>query len=979
MVMRMANDNLKELFQKYMDIKSGQPHNMADGGKAESDDSIIEQLSDSFKKAFSTPKPAPTPDPTLQEKYEKIRQKNRQNFDNPNDAYASGGKVGSGERFAKLENKLSNQPGVNDPAALAASIGRKKYGAAKMNSMAHAHMADGGEVQSDPSSLQQLYQKFLDLSASKSGSGMGDVQRADAASRSLPIMSQGYSNPEDYAVAEQLQNNRRDLAQQGLPASNVSPNDVKNQNMAQNIALGTMGGLKNLPELRAKALIPEVMEQSKIPLENQWGTVEGDKIHSEGMSMDDAMNKAKELRDARNLDPEHNAMQNAWRKLWIGDKAPNTKEFKDARMKYLEKYPEIAITPQSEILGAKQQVKNMGLSPDVLSQDSASSIPMNQENGVFKPKFNEGGFVPEGNIKHYDDGGYIEPSDAPAKETDLRQQVADTFKDKSKPAQMQASSDSSDQPSIREFLGFAGGGQIPQDPRIKTAYFNKEDLPQHFDGSDGSVVQPNYDAEQNNPDLSPEEIAARQAELEQMKAEGAGQIPVEGDEQDIVGKNPAKESDVEESEDPEDKQLEEEMSNENFKAGEKGDESEDQSDEESPEKELASEPSDASGLKTSSAIENLINAQKQQRNSLSDAQKQRDNNIANNQFQQGAELFASGIARTDPSQGLAILKDQAKYANLPVQKYEEQIANQQHDPNSPMSQVTRDYLNSKGMKVPDSASASDLFKIAPFLAKDQALQMSIQKVLLQQQGAAARNAATNKTKEEGFSAANQRAQESNALKKQENQIRQDQLKAVKQQNQDNKANSDFEKMGKLATAEIASSRSPFGKAANVVRSAEQLEALGKQYGDLNQLDNRQIAEIARGLDSMLASGAATVTGASHLLPSTASGSLAKIEEYITSLPAGAKQKEFVQRMMDTVSREKQIANQQMVRTQGKILAPFSHLKKNYPERYEATLKGMGIPSEEQPQYSKDVTDYASQHNISPDQALAIKQQRTGGQ
>jgi hypothetical protein len=36
--------------------------------------------------------------------------------------------LGTGQRFASLENKLA-QRGVRNPAALAASIGRKKYGA----------------------------------------------------------------------------------------------------------------------------------------------------------------------------------------------------------------------------------------------------------------------------------------------------------------------------------------------------------------------------------------------------------------------------------------------------------------------------------------------------------------------------------------------------------------------------------------------------------------------------------------------------------------------------------------------------------------------------------------------------------------------------------------------------------------------------------------------------------------------------------
>ncbi len=37
-------------------------------------------------------------------------------------------KLGTGARFAALSNKLSKQEGVSNPKALAAYIGRKKYG-----------------------------------------------------------------------------------------------------------------------------------------------------------------------------------------------------------------------------------------------------------------------------------------------------------------------------------------------------------------------------------------------------------------------------------------------------------------------------------------------------------------------------------------------------------------------------------------------------------------------------------------------------------------------------------------------------------------------------------------------------------------------------------------------------------------------------------------------------------------------------------
>lgn len=48
---------------------------------------------------------------------------------------ASKAKLGSGGRFKALEEKLSHKKGVTNPGALAASIGRAKYGKKKMSKM----------------------------------------------------------------------------------------------------------------------------------------------------------------------------------------------------------------------------------------------------------------------------------------------------------------------------------------------------------------------------------------------------------------------------------------------------------------------------------------------------------------------------------------------------------------------------------------------------------------------------------------------------------------------------------------------------------------------------------------------------------------------------------------------------------------------------------------------------------------------------
>lgn len=47
-------------------------------------------------------------------------------------------KLGSGKRFANLTKSLAKSPDIENPKAVAASIGRKKYGAKKMAKLSAA-------------------------------------------------------------------------------------------------------------------------------------------------------------------------------------------------------------------------------------------------------------------------------------------------------------------------------------------------------------------------------------------------------------------------------------------------------------------------------------------------------------------------------------------------------------------------------------------------------------------------------------------------------------------------------------------------------------------------------------------------------------------------------------------------------------------------------------------------------------------------
>ena len=53
-------------------------------------------------------------------------------------------RLGSGKRFAQLEAKIAARGNVSDPAAVAAAIGREKYGKAKFQKLATAGRANKG-------------------------------------------------------------------------------------------------------------------------------------------------------------------------------------------------------------------------------------------------------------------------------------------------------------------------------------------------------------------------------------------------------------------------------------------------------------------------------------------------------------------------------------------------------------------------------------------------------------------------------------------------------------------------------------------------------------------------------------------------------------------------------------------------------------------------------------------------------------------
>jgi hypothetical protein len=200
---------------------------------------------------------------------------------------------------------------------------------------------------------------------------------------------------------------------------------------------------------------------------------------------------------------------------------------------------------------------------------------------------------------------------------------------------------------------------------------------------------------------------------------------------------------------PEDKSLEDKYLAEDFDAGEKSDkvakkapekseekeEPNEEDDSESEEETASEEPSKEITPEEQSSIQRLLSSLKPEASKgmspIEEAQKERDRQTNLHNLDRAAALIGSSIAKQDP-EIMQKLLDRFKEPTDAVTKLKEKTDYNQYDPKSEMSSVMRNYLTSKGIKISDNASAADILKVAPYLAKDASLQNLLQRTLLTQ-------------------------------------------------------------------------------------------------------------------------------------------------------------------------------------------------------------------------------------------------------
>jgi len=134
-----------------------------------------------------------------------------------------------------------------------------------------------------------------------------------------------------------------------------------------------------------------------------------------------------------------------------------------------------------------------------------------------------------------------------------------------------------------------------------------------------------------------------------------------------------------------------------------------------------------------------------------------------------------------------------------------------------------------------------------------------------------------------------------------------------------------------------------GKVQGKLTDAEYAEGLIAQgKGQEGGLDSRQIEELAQSTARLLGGTGAASARVEALVPHTAWGRVQTLKEWASNKPTGAEQQDFVNRMAETIAREKAIAENQKRQFQIEGLPAHEALRKKDKALYDRILAGKGI-------------------------------------
>jgi len=151
----------------------------------------------------------------------------------------------------------------------------------------------------------------------------------------------------------------------------------------------------------------------------------------------------------------------------------------------------------------------------------------------------------------------------------------------------------------------------------------------------------------------------------------------------------------------------------------------------------------------------------------------------------------------------------------------------------------------------------------------------------------------------------------------------------------------FDQVNKLMTADIARGSTAFGRNANIIRASDAIAALVEGH-DPNTITPQQAFEVAKSLDAMLSMGGTTQSGTEHLMPKGAMMKYANLAEFFKNEPQAARQGGYIKQAMNTIKRERVLAQRKIGLTAKALLGSYRDLEKKHPEAWNTMLQSQGI-------------------------------------
>lgn len=165
-----------------------------------------------------------------------------------------------------------------------------------------------------------------------------------------------------------------------------------------------------------------------------------------------------------------------------------------------------------------------------------------------------------------------------------------------------------------------------------------------------------------------------------------------------------------------------------------------------------------------------------------------------------------------------------------------------------------------------------------------------------------------------------------------------------------------------------------GKAQGKVNAAERAQALLDQAKTQpGGLDSRQIEELAQSTSAILGSGTSASARVEALVPHTLFGRAQTLNEYLSNNPKGQGMQAFTNRLADTISREKAVAQDQVNKYLVEGTPGLPDLMKVAPDQANAKLMRAGIdPSsvDEHGRYKRQQATQAAQSHPQDDAAVS---------